>query len=477
MAGACRSSLDSLGVCRFFEKGLAARVVVAKVWHNAATSLSQVRFGRLAHRHQTDKGMGMKLTINGVGAIESSVLEISSLTLIAGENDTGKSTIGKIMFAIVQAFSKFPIAVGNARKQQVRRSIDRLYFILRDSEEFEKATEIKTVLSMLRHAGDIKESIPAPLLASILRAALENNPVAEGRKAEVQKIIDDLTEDFSGGDEIGKYLFRALRSEFAGSITRKPTASESSIVLSEDGVDIVNIKFNDRKLLQFNSEKVLNFKDATLVDGPSILQYFPAVLEFNAIGEKRQYERPLPYHTVDLANKLRSTKENADVIGSYGLEELERLFNGRMRYDRRKLDFLLQRNGADIPSDNVASGLKALSVISLLIRGDYVGAGTVLVLDEPETNLHPVWQMAYAKVIASIAAAGAKVLVASHSPYIIEALKVYTKNLDGVKFYFSYKDGGGLVKYQDTHGDIAQIIHALAKPLADLLEGEAGDDF
>jgi ABC-type uncharacterized transport system ATPase subunit len=38
--------------------------------------------------------------------------------LIAGENDTGKSTIGKVLFAIVQAFSKFPLVV--QRENQVK---------------------------------------------------------------------------------------------------------------------------------------------------------------------------------------------------------------------------------------------------------------------------------------------------------------------------------------------------------------------
>lgn len=419
----------------------------------------------------------MKLIINGVGTIESSTIEISSLTVIAGENDTGKSTVGKIMFAIVQAFSKFPLAVGKARNQKVRRSIDRLYFILRTAPGLEKETETSSILSLLRRSGDIEESIPAPLLMKFIKATLTNQPIAEERKAEVKKILDELTEDLAGGNEIGKYLFRALRSEFAGSITRQPNPSESSIILLDGDTEIVNIKFNDKRVLHFSSDRSLNLKDATLVDGPSILQYFPAILEYNAIGEKMKYERPLPYHAVDLANKLRSTKENSDVLGTHGLQNLENLFNGRLKYDKRKTDFVLRRNDVDIPSDNVASGLKALSVISLLIRGDYIEPETLLVLDEPETNLHPVWQVAYAKLIAQMAATGTKILVASHSPYIIEALKIYSQKLDNAKFYLSYKDDTGLARHKDTNGDITRIISLLAKPLAELIESELEDDF
>ena len=47
----------------------------------------------------------MKLYIDAIGKVVNSTIELNSLTLIAGENDTGKSTIGKVLFAIVQAFS------------------------------------------------------------------------------------------------------------------------------------------------------------------------------------------------------------------------------------------------------------------------------------------------------------------------------------------------------------------------------------
>ena len=38
----------------------------------------------------------MKLKITGVGTIDNAEIELSNLTVIAGENDTGKSTVGKI---------------------------------------------------------------------------------------------------------------------------------------------------------------------------------------------------------------------------------------------------------------------------------------------------------------------------------------------------------------------------------------------
>ncbi len=51
---------------------------------------------------------------------------------------------------------------------------------------------------------------------------------------------------------------------------------------------------------------------------------------------------------------------------------------------------------------------------------------TILIIDEPENHLHPKWQLKYAKVIVTLAKSGITILLASHSPYMIEAIKRYS---------------------------------------------------
>jgi predicted ATPase len=49
----------------------------------------------------------MKLTIKNIGVIKEADIELSGLTVIAGENDSGKSTVGKLMFSITKAIGKY----------------------------------------------------------------------------------------------------------------------------------------------------------------------------------------------------------------------------------------------------------------------------------------------------------------------------------------------------------------------------------
>ena len=47
----------------------------------------------------------MKIELTNIGMLESATVKLDGLTIIAGENDTGKSTVGKILFCIIKAKS------------------------------------------------------------------------------------------------------------------------------------------------------------------------------------------------------------------------------------------------------------------------------------------------------------------------------------------------------------------------------------
>ena len=48
----------------------------------------------------------MKLSIKNVGRLKEADVEINGITVIAGENNTGKSTVGKVLWSILSSFYK-----------------------------------------------------------------------------------------------------------------------------------------------------------------------------------------------------------------------------------------------------------------------------------------------------------------------------------------------------------------------------------
>ena len=77
--------------------------------------------------------------------------------------------------------------------------------------------------------------------------------------------------------------------------------------------------------------------------------------------------------------------------------------------------------------ENLATGIKTFVLLLLLIEKGYIAKNTLLVLDEPEVHLHPKWQLEYARIIVELVKNNINILVATHSPYMIEMLEVLSK--------------------------------------------------
>jgi len=101
------------------------------------------------------------------------------------------------------------------------------------------------------------------------------------------------------------------------------------------------------------------------------------------------------------------------------------LMGGQVQWkaDQRRLIFNEYRTNKEIPFHLSASGIKSLTGLELYLRHQCVGDGTdILFFDEPELNLHPKAQRVVARVIARMINAGIKVVVSTHSDYIISQL-------------------------------------------------------
>ena len=46
----------------------------------------------------------MRLKLKNIGKVKSADIELSGITVIGGENNTGKSTVGKALFSIFNTF-------------------------------------------------------------------------------------------------------------------------------------------------------------------------------------------------------------------------------------------------------------------------------------------------------------------------------------------------------------------------------------
>lgn len=69
----------------------------------------------------------MKLTLKNIGKIGTASVEINGITVIAGENNTGKSTVGRAFFAVFNSFCNVQRQIENERVDSVENLLDRMY--------------------------------------------------------------------------------------------------------------------------------------------------------------------------------------------------------------------------------------------------------------------------------------------------------------------------------------------------------------
>ena len=70
---------------------------------------------------------------------------------------------------------------------------------------------------------------------------------------------------------------------------------------------------------------------------------------------------------------------------------------------------------------SLRSSVKSLAGLAFYLRHTAPKDG-LLVIDEPELNLHPDNQRSIARILAEIARAGVRVLISTHSDYVIREL-------------------------------------------------------
>lgn len=69
----------------------------------------------------------MRLQIQNINKIKEADIALNGLTVIVGENDMGKSTIGRVFFSIIKAVSNMRSLSNESSANKASKHIDSLY--------------------------------------------------------------------------------------------------------------------------------------------------------------------------------------------------------------------------------------------------------------------------------------------------------------------------------------------------------------
>lgn len=63
----------------------------------------------------------MKIALKNINKIKEGSISLNGLTVLTGVNDSGKSTVGKMLFALVKAFNNTKHFNENAKRREITR--------------------------------------------------------------------------------------------------------------------------------------------------------------------------------------------------------------------------------------------------------------------------------------------------------------------------------------------------------------------
>lgn len=147
------------------------------------------------------------------------------------------------------------------------------------------------------------------------------------------------------------------------------------------------------------------------------------------------------------------------------------MLNGSFKYNTLNNVFSFESEGKTYDITNITSGHKQIGVLQMLVNNNQINTKTLLILDEPETNLHPSFQIQLANIIVLLVKQlNVMVYINSHSPFIIEALEVYSKkeNMeDYVNFFMIQNIDNNKSKFnieEITREDLKILYDNLSNP-------------
>lgn len=140
-----------------------------------------------------------------------------------------------------------------------------------------------------------------------------------------------------------------------------------------------------------------------------------------------RYAKPIADY-IDWLNDLTTIKRQAKQSQYHDLaEDLKKLVGGRYQVDAEgNISFTpkKRRGGPDVPKlDLHLTSSTVKSLFGLWFYLEYQAEEhRVLMIDEPELNLHPSNQRAVARIIAKMVNRGINVMVSTHSDYFVKEL-------------------------------------------------------
>ncbi len=396
--------------------------------------------------------MDTYISIKNFGPIEAAEVDLRPLTVFVGESNTGKTYLAALIYALHQhfrGFSQFPWAdtvahsisfVFRSRGLYSQNQLEAL-----EQEMLEVLEKLKTLERPFKYSD-------LPDLASTLSELRLRNQ--EDFSNELIRCFDleavSKLIRFTGGgnNEMKVSLSVHERDEKCWNFETHATGSADPTITGHINPDLVLLKAKRNTEFREISDVARFFQTlgacrsrtensyylpaarGGIVQSRNVLttalirratriglDRFPEVSTFSGmIGDFLE-------QIIDYKERDGSPKEISHVAEQLEMELLEGKIEVKRPTPEAYPEFLYRPNQSEeaLRMSHSSAMVSELAPLVLYLRG-IVRQGDLLIIEEPESHLHPGAQTIIAKTLARLARAGVQVLITTHSNYLLQQI-------------------------------------------------------
>ena len=384
----------------------------------------------------------IQIAVENFGPIEKAEIDLRPLTVFVGESNTGKTYLAALIYALQRTFEGF------ARIPSPHSSI-----LLLKQSRFRFQTELddetlETLKKLNTHEQSFKFSdFPQWLRAHKLRA-LNNPELFRGRLKRCFN-LDSVSELIRFTGNKGNELKVSLKVSEENQPLWNFEMEGSGSGITVGGKINKNMIFRNKN--ETPSQEILDLDDLAAllhIKGSEIsdFYYLPAprsgimetrgviisslVENATRIGLERFHEdATLSGVTADFLKQIINYDERrvpSDEMSGVAKFLEDKVLRGEIEVRRTaagSLEFRYrpQKSEQTLPMSRSSSMVSELAPLVLFLRG-VVQPGDTLIIEEPEAHLHPAAQTKVALTLARLVRAGVRVIITTHSDWLLEQI-------------------------------------------------------
>lgn len=470
----------------------------------------------------------MRLQIENVSKITKADIKLEGITVIAGSNNSGKSTVGKVLYAMNDIFYNKEQYIQERKPEDARR------ILKRKSEDLDILCKKRSGAKRRKAAAVTLQDTYKYFFAQCDQEQEFYNKMrqycAEYMKLyglefkafdyDIDRWIEDASNemmenmlDFDATYIEGDIAMTSFQNVFGEQVIKGYKKGEKSdkkrAVITLEGnfgkvgdniqKNIVTAESDKKYQLEQNYAVTSN---ALFLDSPQAFDKILMTMK-NPFSTKTMIEDAIQNNfSPEKVGNLFTIGYNPWMMSNMGMYGNNMNQEQISSSEQKKMDEITQKIDKDlyellggefcenegtgnpefrdihydspISAENLSTGVKSFTLLQMLLRHRMLKKGTILILDEPEVNLHPEWQIRYAKYVSLLQKElELTVLITTHSPFFLKAIEnaSYDYENDENTHYYYAQSVNGDAEIRCVDDDIEEIYHKMMMPLYELMDG------